>query len=528
MRNMELNIFRKGLSRVRSRVAYVYPSIYSVMISGLAPDIIYTLVNNFEDVYLERFSCKRLRGVEKDPRSLETGSRLRDFPLILTSLHYELDFVNFVRLLIAGGVEVFSSKRENHIIIAGGPVVMENPLPYSDIVDVFIIGEAEATIPRIIELWLEYGDSKKRFLEAISSFKFVYVPGLTSNIVVREYVRDLDSTVYPIRQVENTKIEPIYGRGLKLEVSRGCLFHCSFCLETRVFQPYRERGFSTLKYIVNKGLEYTISGKRVIIYSLSFPVTPVHSKLLEYLVKEGFTASLPSLRLNSYLIKSLELIKILGQRTLTIAPESFSRLLQSVFFKYTGLVEYVISLIKDIIDAGFDIKLYMIYGIKGLDISEVYRDIEVLREISKYAKSKKRRITVTLNPLIPKPHTIFQWIGMLKREDLMSLLKIYKSNLRGLIEARVYDIDLGIIQAYLALAPRPLGRLFILWAQHGGGLSGWRSTVRDLGGEFNLNYVFKGYPSEKDLPWSFIQLDDLSEKITHSQYEIFKKYLKIH
>ncbi len=525
---MELNIFRKGLSRIRSRVAYVYPSTYSAMISGLAPDIIYTLVNNFEDVYLERFSCKRLHGTEEDPRSLETGSRLRDFSLILTSLHYELDFVNLVRLLMAGGVEVFSSKRENHIVVAGGPVVMENPIPYSDIVDVFIIGEAETTVPRIIELWLEYGDNRRRFLEIVSNLKYAYVPGLTNNTVVREYVRDLDSTVYPVRQVENTEIEPIYGRGLKLEASRGCLFHCSFCLETRVFQPYRERGFSTLKSIISKGLEYTISGKRVVIYSLSFPATQIHSRLLEYLVEEGFTASLPSLRLNSYLAKSLELIKALGQRTLTIAPESFSRLLQSVFFKYAGLVDYVTSFIKDIIDAGFDLKLYVIYGVKGLDVSEVYRDIEVLREISKYAKSKKRKISVTLNPLIPKPHTVFQWIGMLRREDLVSMLRIYKSNLRGLIEARVYDIDLGIIQAYLALAPRPLGRLFMLWAQHGGGLSGWRRAVRDLGGEFNLDYVFKGYSSEKDLPWGFIRLDELSERITRSQYEVFKKYLKIH
>ncbi|MEM1863339.1 MAG: radical SAM protein, partial [Desulfurococcaceae archaeon] len=293
---MEINTVYKNPLRVAGRVAYIYPSIYNVMISSLAPDIIYSLVNNLEEVYMERFVNTKLQGPENEPRSIETGSRLRDFGLIMTTLHYEPDIVNLARILKAGGISVFRDRRKE-ILIAGGPVCMENPIPYSDIVDAFIIGEAEVTIPIVIEKWLEYIDNKRKFLEELSTLKYVYVPEYTDDVVEKRYVEDLDKSFYPYRQIENTMIEPVFGRGFKLEVSRGCRFWCSFCLETRVFQPYRERSVEVLKSILNKGIQYTISGKRVVIYSLSFPGSRDQIKLLEYLVREGYVASLPSLRL---------------------------------------------------------------------------------------------------------------------------------------------------------------------------------------------------------------------------------------
>jgi len=225
---MELNTILKNPLRVKARIAYVYPSLYHVMISGLAPDIIYYYSNKREDTYIERFTCSKLTGVEPEPRSLETKSRLRDFPLILTTLHYEPDIVNLTRLLIAGGIEVFSKNRES-VIIAGGPVVMENPIPYSDIIDAFVIGEVEATLNQVVDLWIEYGDSKKRFLEELAELEYVYVPGVKEGEkITRAYVSNLDEAFHPVKQVENTEVEPVYGRGFKLEASRGCPFICGF------------------------------------------------------------------------------------------------------------------------------------------------------------------------------------------------------------------------------------------------------------------------------------------------------------
>ncbi|MEM0002266.1 MAG: radical SAM protein [Desulfurococcaceae archaeon] len=521
---MEINTFRKNIFKVLSRVAYVYPSIYRVMISGLATDIIYGLLNSISEVFVERFCCSKLHGSEEEPRSLETRSPLKDFPLIITSLHYEPDIVNLARILDGGGIEVFSKRREKQVIIAGGPACMENPVPYSDVIDAFIIGEAEETLPRIIELWLEYGDSKKRFLEVIASLKYVYVPGLTTGTVVKSYPLNLDTVFYPIRQVENTEVEPIYGRGYKLEVSRGCFFWCSFCIETRIFNPYRERSLSTLKNILDNGLQYSLSGRRVIVFSLVFPVSKTHYELLEFLRNEKFVASLPSLRITPYLEKSLDAIKDLGQRTLTLAPESFSPMVHSIIAKYPGMLDYVKNVIETILKSGFDLKLYLIYGYKGLGSSELNENIAYLKELVKLAKTHGNRISVTLNPLVPKPHTMFQWTGMLNKDTLKNLLKVYKDELKKLIDARVYDIDWAIIQAQFALSPKPLGNLVFKWARYGGGLKGWRRAVREL--ELNYSYVFTGYNEHSDLPWDFIDLGVNVNKVLFSQFETYKKLLR--
>lgn len=522
---MEVNTILKNVSRVSSRVAYVYPSTYRAMISSLAPDIIYFLLNSMDDVYVERFSCSSLYGAESPPRSFETGSPLKDFKLILTSLHYEPDIVNLARILLAANISVLAEKRHDHVIVAGGPACIENPVPYSDVVDVCIIGEAEATLPEVIHLWLEYSDSKKKFLEEVASLPYAYVPSLREECN-KAYVEDLDKAFYPIRQVENIHVEPVYGRGYKLEVSRGCLFWCSFCIESRAFQPYRERSYSTLRNIVEKGIEHSTSGKRVVLYALAFPVSFNNVKLLEYLAGEMFKASLPSLRVTPMLEKSLELIKMLGQKTLSIAPESFSGLVQSVLFKYTQLVDYVINNLKHMLDYGFDLKLYVIYGFKGLESRGVLEEnVKAIRELASYAKSRGKKVKMSLNPLVPKPHTLFQHVGMMTREELVAVLREYKILLRGLVEYRPYDIDWAIAQAQIALSTKPLGKFIVKWAEHGGGLSGWRRALKEL--NVNYKYVFTGYSVEEELPWSRIKLSRYVEKVSIEQYYVYKKLASI-
>lgn len=516
---MEVNIYTKNPLRAKYRIAYVYPSTYRSMISGLSMDIIYHMLNRDPDIYVERFVCSKLYGDEIDPRSLETNSRLRDFPLILTTLHYEPDIVNLVRLLVGGGTEIFSKLRKRTVIVAGGPAVMENPIPYSDIIDVFVIGEAEATLPRLIDLWMEYGDVKKRFLEEADRLDYVFVPSIGVKRVKRSYQVNLDSAFYPIRQIEHTEIEPVYGRGFKLEVARGCKFYCSFCIETRVFQPYRERSLVVMRRLIESGLEYTMSGKRVLLYSLSFPVSETHLGLLEYLVSNEFRATLPSVRISNYLLRSLDLIKQLGQRSLSIAPESFSTIIQRFICKYTGLIDYVIESIDEILKKGFDVKMYLIYGFKGTDIEVVKTDVEYLKLIWKLAKGYGRKVSISLNPLIPKPHTMFQWIGMLQKETLENTLSLYRGELRGIIESRPYDVDWGIIQAQIALSGKPLGDFILRWALRGGGLAGWRRAMKES--NIDYSYVYSGYSVNEQLPWGFIDHGDYIEKINLSQYECY-------
>jgi len=519
---MEVNTIYKNPLKVKSRAAYIYPSIYRVMLSSLAPDIIYSMVNSIDEVYMERFVNSRLTGTEPPARSIETNTPLRVFDIILTTLHYEPDIVNLARLLLASGIPVDRNTREIPIV-AGGPAVMENPIPYSDMIDVLVIGEAEATVTSIMNKWLETMN-KKKFLEEVASLPYTYVPELHSGGKVRkEYVRDLDSAPYPLFQVENTEVEPVYGGGFKLEVSRGCRYWCSFCIETRVFQPYRERSLAFIKDALAKGLPASIWGKRVIVYSLSFPSSANHLNLLEYLIKEDIKVSLPSLRLNFLTDKVLELIRETGQRTLSLAPESFSPRLQRVFFKYVDSWSFITSIIEKVLREGFNVKLYMVYGVKGETLEDISMDIENLRKLAHTARTLGRELSVSLNPLIPKPHTMFQWIGMEEPSRLMEILSIYRRSLGKLVDTRPYDVEWGLIQALIALSSKPLGSLFTRVALSGSSLRSWKTILRD--DPLIVKRAINGYRFGDTLPWDFIVLDDLSTRIAESQYSVFSRLI---
>jgi hypothetical protein len=66
-----------------------------------------------------------------------------------------------------------------------------------------------------------------------------------------------------------------------------------------------------------------------------------------------------------------------------------------------------------------------------------------------------------------------------------------------------------------------MGTFVSKWATYGGGLSGWRKAVKELG--FNYSYVFTGYSENSDLAWSFIKLGEYVDKVNLLQYELYKK-----
>ena len=45
--------------------------------------------------------------------------------------------------------------KNDPLIIAGGPCATSNPMPLSDYIDVFIIGEGEVTINKFLDKYLE-------------------------------------------------------------------------------------------------------------------------------------------------------------------------------------------------------------------------------------------------------------------------------------------------------------------------------------------------------------------------------------
>lgn len=518
-KGMEFNIVRKKIRKGLIRVAYLFPSTYEAMASSLVSHMIYFMLNElFDEIYVERFHLINLFGREPPPRSLETGSPLKDFDLIITSIHYEPVVSGLIRMLDAAGISPYCKNRTIPII-AGGPGVMANPHPFEELIDAFIIGEVEESLPKIMEVFIENRENKELFLEKLSSMHQVYVPEYSSDKIFRSYHRNLDEGYYPIRQFQHTKKQPVYGKGFLLETSRGCKYWCRFCMEGRLFKPYRYRSYSVLKDLVNRGLEIN-KLNRVIIFSLIFLNNPNETRLLEYLVSENIQVTIPSLRVENLHSDILELLKNSGQRMLTIAPESFSPFTQRVIGKYID-VKHVYSSIESVIDAGFDVKLYIIIGFKGETFDDVKKTIQGIKRLAKYAKTRGRKISVTVNPLVPKPKTMFQWIGMMDLDYLKNMLSLMRRELHGLTDTRPLYANWAWIQASISLANKSIGNILVEWSLEGADLGSWRRVIKRKG--FNTRYVFDGYNFNAPLPWDDIVIGEKVEELNRIEYLLWKR-----
>jgi len=487
------------------RVAVAYPSLYEVAVASLSYQMIYYYVNSLDGFVCERFHLHKLQGNEPPALSVERGSPLKDFELVLFSVHYEPDLVNILRLLKAGEVPPRArDRRGKPLVVVGGPPIISNPEPLSAYVDVAVLGEIEPTLPFLLERYLEYRGDYKAFLEALPPEKGFYTPPLGRPESVNvSYAMTLRKEFHPIAQVQPLDREPVWGRGTRVEVSRGCYRGCAFCLEGRIFNVYRERPLSDIVKIALKGSELNAT-KRVVFVSLSFFDHSRAKEILDRLVGEGLELSVPSLRAETLDEESLELILASGQKTLTIAPETASRRLAAVLRK---LVPYdaVARVAAQARKLGFrSIKLYFMIGLPGETLEDVKAIVEYVRRLSEESGFKgTREMKVAVSPLVPKPHTLLQCVAMDSLPRLKEKMLIIKRGLGGIAEVRIYDPRWARIQAVIARGGSELGAVLEVWAEAGGGVGGWRRAVRLTGLDVE-SYLGPLQPDK--LPWSFIRL----------------------
>ncbi len=509
----EYNVVYKKLRRGILRIAHVYPSIYEASISSLATHMIYFLGNSYPEVYVERFAADINRGV----RSIETGSPLRDFDIVLFSIHYEPDYATMARILSDAGIPVLRSQRgeEHPVVLVGGPAPMANPEPIIDIVDAVLIGEIEPLLPRVIEKWFS-SSTRRDYLDTLMG-DGVY-RGLGER-VRRVYAKSLDDAFYPVRQVQSVDREPVYGRGVIIESSRGCRYICRFCMETRVMQPYRPRGFSVLKRILDDGIEVN-RVRRAIIYSLYFPGSPGEKKLLEYMVENHIEGSVPSIRLDLVDDWLMETVRLLGQRTIAVAPENMCRWAIGVYAKYRESLVRDTGVYATVFRHGLNLKLYLIDGVRGEPMECVRENIGYVRRIASLARRHGARLRVSINPLIPKPWTPFQWIGMVEAGRAKAIISMYRRELGGVVESRPIYVPWAQVQAEIALGHRWLGKAVIEWGLAGGRPSQWRRVTRRLG--IDTGYAYRGWGFGDELPWSRVELMPGFERYVEQEYLIIR------
>jgi radical SAM superfamily enzyme YgiQ (UPF0313 family) len=231
--------------------------------------------------------------------------------------------------------------------------------------------------------------------------------------------------------------------------------------------------------------------------------------ILRSLKQMGYSISPASLRLDDLTPTIVSLLQASGERTLTIAPETGSDRLRRVINK-TVTNEEILHAAELIFSSGIEnLKLYFMIGLPTEEDEDLVaiRDLTLqLRDIMmRHARSRGTigRIVGSVNPLVPKPGTAYQWLPMAASD----LIERKMARLRALVSGHdnvYFNIKSerhSYYQALLSLGDRRIAPALELAEQNGGQ---WRRAVADAGvdGDF---YIYRDRSKDLVLPWDIIE-----------------------
>jgi len=517
----------------RQGFALIYPNTYHVGMSNLGFQIIYQQINSRGDTACERlFLPDRTTEPEyirtNTPlMTIETQRPLYEFPLIGFAITFEMDYFNVLQILSLGRVPLLAAKRTetDPFIIIGGPCATFNPEPLADFVDICIIGEGEEVIQDVLDTYYQGRDmglSRLEILLKLAQIDGVYVPrfyqptynddgtinGITHGDEVpekvrRRFVAELDKyEAQTVIVTSDTEFRDMF----LIEVARGCGRHCRFCMAGYCFRNPRVRSLEKLEAAITKAKEFR---SKVGLMGAAISDYPEIDTLCQAVLDQGMYMSVASLRADSLTEGLVQALAISRHRTITLAPEAASIRLRRIINK-SITDEHLYNAIKLAINAGIPhIRLYIMIGLPFEEQEDIEEIVTLAENIKSYMESlgSKGKLTLSVNPFIPKPFTPFQWMPMYPMNVVKSKLKFINSSLKQKrnIEVLVESPKEAYIQAILARGDRRLSNV-LLEAHKRGGSKGFKQAMKEtmLTQE---HYLYRQWDEHNEiLPWSTLDM----------------------
>lgn len=552
----EVNAVMKNKDEVPVRFAMCFPDVYEIGMSHLGIQIIYDMLNQFEDVWCERVyspwvDLDAIMRKEHIPLfALESQDPIKKFDFLGITIQYEMCYTNILQVLDLSGIPLLSKDRseEDPIVIGGGPCTY-NPEPICDFFDLFYIGEGETQYRNLLDLYTECKrkkESRKEFLRKAARIPGMYVPSLYDvtykedgtikeriplaegipMTITKELVSDVSNTYYPKKPV--VPFIKVTQDRVVLEIQRGCIRGCRFCQAGQLYRPVRERSLEMLETYAVEMLENT-GHEEISLSSLSSSDYSKLPELLDFLIEKcderKINISLPSLRIDAFSLDVMNKVQDVKKSSLTFAPEAGSQRLRNVINK--GLTEEVILEGSRLaFEGGWTrVKLYFMLGLP----TETPEDIRGIAELSnkiaavfyetvpKEKRNGRVQIVASTSFFIPKPFTPFQWAPQCTKEEFLD--KAYQTRTaitsqlnQKSIKYNWHEADVSVLEGILARGDRKLnqailrayekGCMYDAWSEYYKN-DIWMETFEECGIDISF-YTTRARGDDESFPWDFL------------------------
>lgn len=554
----EVNAVIKDKKDIDIRFAMCFPDVYEIGMSHLGIQIIYGLLNSFEDTWCERVyspwsDLDAIMRKENIPLfALESQEPVKDFDFLGITVQYEMCYTNILQVLDLSQIPLLSKDRKDWdypIVIGGGPCTY-NPEPIADFFDIFYMGEGETRYRELLDVYKQCrkeGKSRREFLIEAAKVPGIYVPSLydvtykedgtiesfTPNVdgipatITKELVMDFNDCYYPTKPVVPF-IKATQDR-VVLEIMRGCIRGCRFCQAGQIYRPVRERSVEQLKEYATELLKNT-GYEEISLSSLSSSDYTKLPELINFLIDEcnrrHTNISLPSLRIDAFSLDVMSKVQDVKKSSLTFAPEAGSQRLRDVINK--GLTEEVILKGAALAFEGgwTKVKLYFMLGLP----TETEEDIIGIADLSnkiaatffEVVPKEKRvngkvQIVTSTSFFIPKPFTPFQWASQFTKEDFIEKAHQTKRAIASQLNQKsikynYHEADVSVLEGVLARGDRKVaaviqkvyekGCIFDAWSEFFKN-DLWMEAFQECGVDIDF-YTTRTRELDEIFPWDFI------------------------
>ncbi|MDR1988898.1 MAG: radical SAM protein [Acidobacteriaceae bacterium] len=535
----------------RVRIALAFPNTYWVGMSNLGLQTVYRLFNEQPDIVCERVflppkqELAELLSAKAPLLSIESQTPVNEFDVFAFSVSFEWDYVNVLTMLRLAGLPRYAEERnERHpLIVIGGAVTFVNPEPLAPFADVIAAGEGEALVGAFGRACRE-ATSHADLLQRLARERGFYIPsfyepeyasdgslaamrvrtdvhaldaGAIANPVRKAAVRTTDALDPPATTIFTPDTE--FGSRFLVEVVRGCANLCRFCWAGYNYLPVRSFPAGRILQLAEAA---RVHASRAGLVSIALCDHPEIERILARLLEMGYMISPASLRLDDLTAPILGMLQQSGERTITIAPEAGSDRLRRVINK-TMTDDEILERADLIFASGIEnLKLYYMLGLP----TETDEDLVAIRDLTlrlrermlAHARSRGQvgRIIGSVNPLIPKPGTAYQWMPMEDPAVVDRKIKRLRALTAGIdnVYFNIKSERHSYYQALLSLGDRRVARVIDAAERNG---QNWRAAVAEAGidGDF---YVFRDRSKDAMLPWDIVD-GGMKSAFFRSEYE---------